>query len=740
MRPQKTGRLMRMMLWGGVIAFVFSIQVGGGEAQEAPGTGGESEIDEAVVLNFEGADIREVIHSLATALGINYIIDPRVQGQVTIRTTGKIARRDLFPLFHQILRSSGIAAVKVGEVYQIAPVGEAKTKSALVTSSAARREAAAEDAFVIELVKIEHLAAEEMAKVLQPFISPGGDVIAYPRGNLVIITDLASNVTRLKELVRAFDTDTFRDLHTRVFRIEHANVEDLGEELKGVLAPYGVTPKTAEERGVFIVPLSRLNALVVVSFNPEVLAQVERWIQILDVPPEKGGGRAVHVYAVENAKAADLAAVLGDLYGGEGGGTGRRRDQRSRSGTTRSLEAGRERGESADLGSTSEGLGAGGRRRGSRRRERTSGGGTQSISITPREGERPIFKEEVRIVADDITNSLVILATPRDYDMIREVLRQLDVVPRQVLIEAVIAEVGLTGDLRFGVEYAIASGGLGRLLGSTTSSSSTSSTGGNGTSSSTSSTGGTSTSSDGATSAGISDDKLLGVAKRAIHVSGQGLFGFITDRDQFLVLVKALAAQSRLNILATPHIIAADNREAHILIGEQIPILTSTQQSTLAQANIVQSIQYRDTGKILTILPQVNSAGLVNMEIRQEVSDVGQDRFGGTNSPSFITREAETTVVVQNGESVLIGGIIDDNITRARSGVPFLMDIPVFGRLFRVETERVDRTELIILITPHVIRDRQEARVVTEEFEGRIRNLKEMLERVKRHRPGAASP
>jgi general secretion pathway protein D len=206
------------------------------------------------------------------------------------------------------------------------------------------------------------------------------------------------------------------------------------------------------------------------------------------------------------------------------------------------------------------------------------------------------------------------------------------------------------------------------------------------------------------------------------------------------VIVNALAAQSRVNILATPHVIAADNREAHILIGEQIPILTSSQQSTIAQSNIVQSIQYRDTGKILTILPQVNSAGLVNMEIRQEVSAVGAATFGDTNSPSFITREAETTVVVQNGESVLIGGIIDDNVTRSRSGVPFLMDIPVLGRLFRIDSEAVNRTELIILITPYVIRDREEARSVTEEFEGRIRNLREMLERVKRQRSGPLSP
>ena len=135
--------------------------------------------------------------------------------------------------------------------------------------------------------------------------------------------------------------------------------------------------------------------------------------------------------------------------------------------------------------------------------------------------------------------------------------------------------------------------------------------------------------------------------------------------------------------------IAADNREAHILIGEEVPILTSTQQSTLATtASLVQSIQYRDTGKILTILPQVNSAGLVNMEIRQEVSAVGAPAFGATNSPSFITREAETTVVVQNGQSVLIGGIIDDQLKRTRSGVPYLMDIPVLGRLFRLDTER----------------------------------------------------
>lgn len=753
-----------------IVAFLLgSIASGGAQEPVTPTPAPpQAETDEAVVLNFEGADIREVIHSLATALGINYSIDPRVQGQVTIRTTGKIARRDLFPIFHQILRSHGIAATKVGDLYQIAPVGEAKTRAPLAISPADRRTASMEDRFVVELVKTEHVAAEEIAKVLQPFVSPGGDVIAYPRGNLVILTDLAESVSRLKELAMAFDTNTFRELRSQVYHIENANVEDLGEELKGVLEPFGVTPKKAEERGVFIVPLTRLNSIVVIGFNAEVFAQVERWLQILDVPPEKGGGRTVHVYAVENAKAFDLANVLSGLYGGEGGGgggggLGRRSGQRSsgsgaagggvgggfggseassgiggigRSSSSSQSGSRSGSGSGSGLGSSSGGRSSGGRRGGIGGSGGSggigglgglgseSGGGSQTILIAPKEGEKPIFKEEVRIVADEISNSLVILATARDYEMIREVLRKLDVVPRQVLIETAIAEIGLNGALEFGLEYAFANNNLGQIL--------TGTSGGDGSDSDGDGT--TTTRGAGVTEDGdltVDDNALLGVAKRAVNVGGQGLFGFITDRRQFLVMLKALASRSQLKSLATPHVIAADNREAHILIGEEVPILTSTSSSLLTDnARTVNSVQYRDTGKILTIIPQVNSAGLVNMEIRQEVSAVGDDVFGNTNSPSFTSREAETTVVVQNGESILLGGIIDDQLTRSRSGVPFLMDIPVLGRLFRSESERLDRTELVILITPHVIRDREEARNITEEFESRIHSLKGMLERV----------
>ncbi len=678
---------------------------------------------DAVRLNFEGADIREVIHTIAATLGIHYIIDPRVQGQITIRTASDIPRDELLPMFHQILRSSGVSANLVDGIYHIVPVAEGKTKAVVPQSRAEYQQLRAEDRFVIEVVKVKHVAAEEMAKILQPFISPGGDVLAYPRANLVVISDLALNVRRLKQMVGVFDTDTFRDLHARVYRIEHANAEDLGEELASVLEPYGVVMTDVTARhGVFVVPLARLNAVVVIAFNPEVFTHVEKWMQVLDVPPEKGGGRIVHVYAVENAKADDLASLLGSLYGGGGGDDDgdRRRNRQQDSDGALNTDSG-----DSDSGG---GLGSGGRRggglgSGSRRSGR--GGGGRSVLLSTDEDEKPIFKEEVRIVADEITNSLIILATPRDYAMIRDVLRKLDVVPRQVLIEAIIAEIKLTDDLAFGLEYALSVGGLGGLLGAEGGASGGVSVG----------------ETPGTGSLGVANSALLGAANRAVNIGSQGIFGFLTNRDEFLVLINALATDNKVNILSTPHVIAADNREANILIGEEVPILTSTSTSSLTDtARTINSVQYRETGKILTILPQVNSAGLVNLEIRQEVSAVGAAEFGRTNSPSFVSREAETTVVVQDGESVVLGGIIDDEVRRNRSGVPYLMDVPVLGRLFRVDSEEVVRTELIILITPRVIRNRQELRTVTDEFTGRIQTLKEMIDSRLLRAPSSSSP
>jgi general secretion pathway protein D len=230
---------------------------------------------------------------------------------------------------------------------------------------------------------------------------------------------------------------------------------------------------------------------------------------------------------------------------------------------------------------------------------------------------------------------------------------------------------------------------------------------------------------------------LIGTAQR---VPGAGAFAVFKSGEDFQMFLNALQARTSVKMLAAPHVIAADNREAYILVGQSIPILTSSSQSTIGVSNVVNSVQYRDTGKILSVLPQVNSKGLVNLQIRQEVSALLETRdgavtsFGSTGSPAFSTREVDTTLVVQNGSTVLLGGIIDDAITHTRTGVPYLMDIPVLGWAFRSERDTTDRTELLLTITPYVIRSRDEAEMVTTDFSERIEGLRELQDAMrKRH-------
>ncbi len=779
--------------WAAVAAYAQPPPPGDAPASSPTPASRATATDDSVVLNFEGADIREVIHSLADALAINYQIDPRIQGQVTIRTTGTIAKQDLFPVFNQILRSNGISAVKVGDIYQIIPVAEAKTKAIVPSNTAQRGQAKHEDAFVIEVVPVEHVAAQEMVNIIQPFVTPGGDVIPYARANLVIITDLESNVERLKDLVATFDRDAFRDLRARVYKIEHANIEELGQELLTILDTYGVTPGSAEERGVYVIPLPRLNSVVVVAFNPTAFAEIDRWMKILDVPPEEGAGRLVHVYAVENAKAADLAEILNQLYGGGTSGGGTTSSALGRSGYTpfgtrqrggapnapgrpNAAAAGRPgvaAGRPAvapgamqsfddfsefaplqqfDSSSGVSSLGGGGARgragRGAGRGGGLGGGGGgigggvsgqgglgggqggqgQGVQGYVLAGGEPgdIFRQEVRIVADEVSNSLVVLATKKDYTDIQEVLRRLDIVPRQVLIEVLVAEVDLGDDLKFGIEWSVAQdsreGALGRIAneGSTTSPTAGSSI------------------FDLGSAFGLRSSDI-------VPVPGNGVFGVISDNRNFAAVLNAAASKNKLKVLSSPHIMTADNHEAHIQVGSEVPIITTQSNAnnvtTNGTSNILQNIQYRDTGVSMTVLPQVNSQGLVNMQIHQEVSQVASGATTtGIASPTFTTRESETTVVVQSGETIVIAGIIDDTVDRSRTGVPFLMDIPVIGRAFRVDTDSVKRTELVVLLTPHVVRDRQESRSATEAFLSRLGGMRHDLIRNDRERPDYGGP
>ncbi len=698
--PTRRGALAHRLL-GGLLAAIVAVAACGvaphAWAQEADEDIGAlvadaavGELGESIVLNFEAADIREVIYSFASALDINYWVDPRVSGQVTLRTTGRIARSDLFPVFHQLLRNNGFTAIKNGDIYLIVPAEDGKTK--LIVPKGTTGAMQKEDHFVMEVVKVKHVNADQMANTLAPFVSPGGDVIAYARSNLLLITDISSNARRLVKLVRTFDTDTFAEMNSKVYTIEHAILEDVAQEIQSILEAYQVTESGAS---TFIIPLLRLNALAVIAFDPTVFVQIEYWLEVLDVPAEAGTRRQVYVYQVENSKAVDLAVVLNQVY--SEGGSGSSTASRGRSGAA------------AEQGL---GLGGGLARRGQRGQQGQRGGQQETrrsatgLVLGGGDGAGgELFEQEVRIVEDEVTNSLVILATPRDYQTIRQVLRQLDIVPRQVLIEVLVAEISLDEDEVFSAGQSLLN------------------------------TEGEAAMSDEQRGGTFFD--VFGEEVRLIGALGSsGLSATISSfRDGLEVyqgVIGAVRSDSKSKILSRPHIMTADNQEARILVGDEVPIITSQSDSNVTtggSSRFLQNIQYRDTGIIIRVLPQVNSEGLVNMELSLEVSEIDNERTIALQetlslqSPTFTTREADTTVVVHSGETLIIGGIIRETQDEGSSGVPYLMDVPVLGRLFRNNSDSMRRVELIVLITPFVVRDRDEADSVTEEFKRRVDGL-----------------
>ncbi len=683
-----------------VFAALVSLSAGSAFAQDDAAAAGALEQDQdAILLNFESADIREVIYTFAAALEVNYWLDPRVQGQVTARSFGPIFIDDLFPVFLQILRSNGFAAVKQGDLYMIVPAEDGKTKARLGSAHG-------EERFVVDLVKVTHVAADKILELLNPFVSPGGDVVAYPRNNLVVITDLASNAQRLRELVRTFDNDTFSDMTGRVYKIEHAGVEDIAAEIQTILEGY-----QAAESGsaVHLIPLIRLNSIAVIGFDPAVFAAVEYWLGVLDVPGSGGTERRVFVYTVENSKAVDLAEVLNEVY----------------SGLADEAEGDR-RGRSSALAERGVGL-AGGldQARRNQQNNRNQQGQRQTRAQLTLAGNAEdgagsaLFEQEIRIVADEITNALVILATPRDFQTIKGVLHELDIVPRQVLVEMIIAEITLDDDFSLGLDTSIGAGAA-----SNSDSTETGSTDSNPTSAL--ARAGLAAISPSAAASLLFDNGKSNRFDGSIGSSGISGTVSLFDGDLRTSLT-AISGLKNAKILSRPHIMAADNQEARILVGQEVPIVTSqsdTNQQNNGTSNILQNIQYRDTGVVVSVTPQVNSEGLVNMVVSQEVSEIiGADAPGdvsGIVSPSFTTREAETTVIVQSGETIVIGGIIREVVNESQGGVPFLMDIPVLGQAFRSKSSSTDRTELIVLITPYVIRDANEARAVTNQFKARV--------------------
>lgn len=621
-----------------------------------------------VVFNFDNADLYEVIRVMAEILKINYIVDPKVRGVVNIHTVGQIPAEEVFPIFQSILRLNGATAVKKGNVYEIVPFGDAKKSYVPFSTTRDPAKLAAEERYTTQIIILRYIPAAEASKLIKPFLSDGADIIEHPPHNILIINDLASNVRKSLDMINLFDVDLFVDMKIRIYPVLNADVTEIAKEMERIFASFEVSTKSGRGVGITFTPVARINSLLVISSIPHIFEKVEAWLRELDKTPSEGTKLSVFVYYVQNAKAKDLADVLKQIFVAT---KEKRPEFRERVVTPEPAQRG----------------------------VRPTTPATPAPAAAPKEETAAVPEGEINIVVDESNNALVIRAFQRDYRSILETIKKLDIYPKQVLIETMLAEITLDDTTEFGLEWS-------RWLSSKPPNAQEVSVQGK--------------------------PPLDPFSLAAVSLPQVGIKYSIVDLGgKIAASIKASAVRGRVNVISSPNIIASNNKEAKIQIGTSQPILTSTYTTTAtASTNVVEgSIEYKDIGIIVTLTPRISDGGLITLEISIEDSGVSETSLGTLeNIPVFTKKTAKTILSVLEGQMIVIGGLISNEKRVLKTGIPLLSRIPLLGALFGTQRYTGLKTELVFLMTPHIITDHMQSDTVTREFREKVEGIKKKLE------------
>jgi len=623
-----------------------------------------------VVFNFDNADIYEVIRVMAEIMKMNYIIDPRVKGVVNIHTAGQIAAEEVFPIFQSILKLNGATAVMKENLYEIVPLTDAKKLFISPWTTGEPGKLFPEERYTIQIVSLKYIPVAEVSKLIKPFLSDGADIIEHPPHNIIIIGDIASNVKKSLDIISLFDIDIFTNLRVRIYPILNADVTEIAKEMERIFSSFEVSLKSARGVGITFTPITRINSLLVVSSIPNIFEKVEGWLKELDRVPAEGMKSSVFVYYVQNAKAKDLAEVLKQIF----------------------ISPKEKKAEFKEKVVAPE------YPRGVRPVQPTP---TTPPTTPPKEEAGALPEGEINIVVDETNNALVIRAFQRDYKTILETIKKLDIYPKQVLIEVMLAEITLDDSTQFGIEWS-------RFL-----------------------------------SHGVTEEQaqeiVIGARPPADPfsqaLSTYGLrYSIVELGGRVSAAIKAAATRGRLNVISSPNILASNNKEAKIQIGTSQPILTSTYSGTTAitgTAGVIEgTIEYKDVGIILTVTPRISDGGLVTLEIAIEDSKVDTTALGTlSNIPVFKKKTAKTVLSVLESQRIVIGGLIEDSKNVRKTGIPLLSRIPILGGLFGTQEYTIGKTELILLMTPHIITDHTRSNAVTREFREKVEGIKKELEK-----------
>ena len=606
-------------------------------------------------------DLLEFIRLVGAELKLNYVIDPKVKGVVTVHTYGELKREDLLPVLETVLRINGAAMVKTGNFYQIVLSAGARQLPVEVRKPG-QGELSRSDSKVLQIVPMNFMGAADMVKILEPYLSEGGHVAYHAQGNILLITENSANLRKLMELIELFDSDVFLNKRVQLYQIKHNRAKDLLPDLERVFATYALSGK---ESAIKFIAIERLNGILTVAPNPSVASEVEKWITRLDQPVQTLGIRNF-VYKMENSEAKKLEPILLRLYGQPRGG----------------LSSSESQGVFPVAATVPAPPATG-----------AAPSSAPSSTEPSKDLAAEIIQGDIKIVADEINNAFIVRCSAPDYEIVKETIRQLDIVPRQVLIDVKIFEVVLTGNLSMGVSAFLQQ---------------------------------------------RSSDPKLTTASFSAAPSAPGPAGlnFMTFANigmtrELVAFLNAQETRSRSRVLSAPSVVASDNVEAHIQVGQEIPILTAqgvVPGGTGGGSLFTNSVQNRSTGIILNVTPRINPSGWVTLKVNQEVSSPGPPPLGSSiESPSINIRSVGTQLTVKDGETIAIGGIISETKGSSKNRVPLLGDIPGLGLLFGNSSYTTNRTELIALITPRLIEDIDQAQDLTEELKSQLKALRKDL-------------
>ena len=637
-------------------------------------------------LKFEEAPVADVLNLVMREIAkVNYVVHPPINGTVTLSTQAEVSADHAMLLLEAALQANGLQmALDSRGVYHVGRPDSLKGIVPVIRQASGS--GPLPPGYGAIVVPLKYIGATEMASILRP-MAPGEAIVRVDAArNLLVLVGTRTQAEGWLDIVATFDVDLLKGMSVGIFPLKHITTAEVEAALR-LFSPGGASAPATPGAGAAgagasnatqsaptsltstlrILPIERINSVMVVSPRAAYLDEARRWIDKLDQPGGNSNESQLFVYPVQNGNAKHLADVLNGLFGGATSSSTQPASSGVAPGLSQTTAATTGFGAMSSGGSMGLATGAAGKGAST-----VQGTGLTTLALTA----------GLRVMADEINNVVLVYGSRREFEKIEATLKRLDIPPTQVLIEASIIEVSLTDDLKYGLQWAFTDKSRNGLSGS---------------------------------------GALSSVAGAVFGPTPAGFsYTLANSLGDVRAILSALADKSLVKVISSPSMMVLDNHTASIVVGNQQPIQVG--ETVTTGGNVTSNIQYKDTGVSLTVTPSVNAGNMVTMQIVQGNTDVGQVD-AATGQRSFLQRQYSSKVAVRSGESLVLGGLIRDNTTSGKSGLPGLQDIPVFGSLFGTNSSSTNRTELVLIITPRVVRTVQDMRQAGQELKDSMKTL-----------------